>query len=93
MGKKPNYIKQEMNDKYNCKSVKEQHYLAVLDRNSSVLIRVFSPLSCEYVLLVRVGLSSVETAVLKDNSCISKDEVDGAVDVTFFVELAERVDV
>lgn len=47
----------------------------------------------ENVALVRVGSAGVEVAVLEDDGGVAEDEIDGAVDVAFAVELAEGVDV
>ena len=75
-------------DKISCSS-----YLAALDGNSSVLIWILPTLRSEYVRLIVIGLAGVKAAVLQHNSGVAEDEVDGAVDIAFAVELPERVDV
>lgn len=64
-----------------------------MDGDARVLIRVLSVLGRDGVLLKVHGLARVEATVLEDNSCIAKDKVDGAIDVTFPEELALRVDI
>lgn len=66
---------------------------AVEDGDAGVLVRVLSALGGEDVLLVCVGFSRVEVAVLEDDGGVAEDEIDSAVDVALAVELAERVDV
>lgn len=62
-----------------------------MDRNASVLIRVFLSLSCDGDKLVGQGLSRLDVAALVDDCRISKDEVDGAGDVALTVELTVGV--
>lgn len=47
----------------------------------------------EHVLLVFVWFACVEVAVLEDDGGVAEDEIDGAVDVAFAVELAEGMNV
>ncbi|RWW50514.1 hypothetical protein BHE74_00043207, partial [Ensete ventricosum] len=73
--------------------VRRRRHLAPLDGDAGVLVRVFPPLRREDVLLVRQRLPGVEVAVLEHHRRVAEDEVDGAVDIAFSVELAEGVDV
>lgn len=64
-----------------------------MDRDPSVLVRVGSALGRYGDLLLVHGATGVDHAVLEDDGCVAKNEVNCAVDVTFFVELALGVDV
>lgn len=66
----------------------ERCNLTLLDCDTCVLIRVFFALGCDGVLLVAPRLAGEDVAALVDNSSIAEDEVDGAGDITFTVELA-----
>lgn len=50
-------------------------------------------MSGEEVFLGWIWLTSVEIGLLEDGGGVSKDEIDGAVDVAFTEELAEGVNV
>lgn len=65
--------------------------VAVLDREPGALVRVFPALRRDGHLLKRQRDAGVYLAVLQDRGAVAEDEVDGAVDVAFTVELAERV--
>lgn len=64
-----------------------------MDRNAGVLVRIGAALGGDRVLLLAHRPPSVDHAVLEDGCCVAEDEVHGAVDVAFFVELPLRVDV
>lgn len=34
----------------------------------------------------------IEFALIKNDGCVAKDEIDGVIDIAFSVELAERMD-
>lgn len=59
----------------------------VLDRESGFLSRVGPPV-CQDCIVALV-LAEHQVATLENGSSVAKDEVYGAVDVTFFVELTE----
>ncbi|EYU24969.1 hypothetical protein MIMGU_mgv1a022106mg, partial [Erythranthe guttata] len=69
------------------------HDPGIVDRYPGVLVRVGSSLGGDDVLLLVHWAACVDHAVLQNGGGVAKDEVDGAVDVAFFVELALRVDV
>ncbi|KAI3707479.1 hypothetical protein L6452_26038 [Arctium lappa] len=53
---------------------------------------IVSTLSGEDVLLVSIRLTSVEVRSLENDSGVVKNEIDGAVDIVFLVELSELRD-
>lgn len=57
------------------------------------MVRVLTTLGSEYVALVRVGFSSIEVAILENDGSVTKDKVDGTVDIAFAIELTEGVNV
>lgn len=57
------------------------------------MIRIVSTLRSEDVLLFWIGLPGVEVRFLENDGGVAEDEIDGAVDVAFPVELPERVNV
>lgn len=57
-----------------------------MDRDASILVWVSSALSSHGINLVR-RVSSIDVAILQHNSCIPKDEVNGAIDVTLSIKL------
>lgn len=64
-----------------------------MDGNARVLVRVFSVLGSDGVLLGGHWLASIKAAILEYHGSIAKDKVHGAVDVTFPKELAIRVNI
>lgn len=64
-----------------------------MDGNSGVFIGIRSSLGGNCVLLVGHGASGDDIAVLDDDRSVAEDEIHGAVDINFAVELAERVDI
>lgn len=64
-----------------------------MDGNSGVLVRVGSALSRDGVLLLVHGPPGEDHAVLEDDGGVAEDEVYGAVDVAFFVELPLGMDI
>lgn len=56
-------------------------------------MRAFAALRCDCDFLQRKRDSGEDLAALKDGCSVAEDEVYGAVDVAFAVELAERVSV
>ena len=63
-----------------------------MDHDPGVLVRVTSALCSDDVRLTFQRPSSVDHAILEDNSRVSKDEVDSSVDVAFAIELTLGVD-
>lgn len=68
------------------------HDPRVVDGYARVLERVAPALCGHHVRLAPQRLSHVDDAVLEDYGRVAEDEVDGAVDVARFVELALRMD-
>lgn len=68
------------------------HDPGVVDGYTRVLKRVAPALGGDDVGLAPQGFAHVDDAVLDDDGGIAEDEVDGAVDVAWFIELALRVD-
>lgn len=66
---------------------------AIVDRGAGVLIWVGPALGGDGVELVGHWKAWVNVAVLEDDGGIAEDEVDGAVDVTVAIELAEGMSV
>ena len=73
--------------------VRTSHDARVVYYNSRGLVRVCSSLRCYCVFLLGEGFSGVDHAVLEHRCGVAEDEVDGAVDVALFVELALGVGV
>lgn len=57
------------------------------------MIRVCPTLGRDHVLLATHRPLRIDHAILENHGCVSKDKVDGAVNVAFLVELAFGVDV
>lgn len=58
-----------------------------MNRDPSILIGVISSLGCDHVGLVAHGPPHMDVAVLQDSRGIVKDEIYGAVDMAFAIEL------
>jgi hypothetical protein len=63
-----------------------------MDRNSGVLERVIAALRCDHICLTLQRPPHKNYRVLEHNCCITKNEIYGAIDVAFSVELPLRVD-
>lgn len=61
-----------------------------MDGDASVLVGVSPALCSDDIDFVR-RVSSIDVTILKNNGCISKDEVNGAINVALFVELSLRM--
>ncbi|GER53628.1 sensor histidine kinase/response regulator [Striga asiatica] len=68
-------------------------YVAILDHDARVLVRVDSALGRDHVALVRVGQAGEDGAVLENCSPVAEYEVDCADDEATGEELAVGVDV
>ena len=66
---------------------------AIVKRRASNLVRVSAALSGDRIELALEGEARVDVARLEDDGGVAKDEVNGAVDVAFAVELAVGVGV
>jgi len=64
---------------------------ALLNRGAGVLVRVLLALGRDGVELFWHRLSRLDVALLEDHGCIAKDEINGACDGAFTVELAVGV--
>lgn len=64
-----------------------------MDGNTCVLVGVFSVLGSDGVLLGGHWLASVDATILEYHGSITKDEVHGAINVTFSEELAIGVNI
>lgn len=64
-----------------------------MDRDPRVLVRVDPALCRDGDLLAGEGTAGVDHAVLEDDGGVAENEVDGAVDVAFLVELTLGVNV
>lgn len=62
-----------------------------MDGDACILIGIRLSLSCDGDKLVGIGLSGEDVAVLVHNCSVAENEVYGANNVTFPVELAVRI--
>lgn len=63
--------------------------LTVLEREASVLTRVRPAISENDVVAIAAWTTKDKKAVLENGGGVAEDEVDGAVDIAFPVELTE----
>lgn len=68
------------------------HDPRVVDGDTRILERVTSALGCDDVGLPYQRFPDINNAVLEDDGGVSKNEINGSIDVAWFVELTLRMD-